>query len=55
MMEMFIMRDTTVFFACHNIAAIPRIGDTITSGNVKVKVKDVIWHIDHTTWVEVQV
>lgn len=54
-MEMLIMRNTTIFFVCHNVTAIPRIGDTITSGDVKVKVKDVIWHIDDTTWVEIQV
>ena len=55
MVEMLVMRDTTIFFVCHNTAAIPRIGDTIMSGDVKIKVKDVIWHIDHRTWVEVQV
>lgn len=54
-MEMFIMRDVTIFFACHNVTAVPRIGDTIHADGVKVKVRDVIWHIENKTWVEVQV
>lgn len=54
-MEILVMRGTTTFFVCHNSVAVPRIGDTIESSGVRVKVKDVIWHIEHRTWVEVQV
>lgn len=54
-MEMFIMRDTTIFIVTHSATAIPRIGDTIMSDGVKVKVKDVIWHIENRTWVEIQI
>ena len=54
-MEMIIMSGTMTFFVCHNVTEIPRIGDAITSSGVTVKVKDVIWHIDSTTWFEVQV
>ena len=55
MVEMLVMRDATVLFVCHNTAAIPRIGDIIQSGNVRIKVKDVVWHIENRTWVEIQV
>lgn len=54
-MEMFIMRGTTTIIICHNTLAVPRIGETIESNGVRVKVKDVIWHIDNRTWVEIQV
>lgn len=54
-MEILIMRDTTTFFVCHNMTSVPRIGDTIQSGDIRVKVRNVIWHIENRTWVEVQV
>ena len=54
-MEVLIMRGAHTFIVCHNATAIPRIGDTIAADGVKVKVKDVIWHMDRTTWVEIQV
>ena len=54
-MEILIMRGTTTIIICHNMLAVPRIGDTIETSGVKLKVKDVTWHINATTWVEVQV
>lgn len=54
-MDMLIMRGTQTFYVCHNSTAIPRIGDTIQADGIRVKVKDVIWHIDNKTWVEIQV
>ena len=54
-MEMLIMRDTKVYSICRNVTSVPRIGDTIQDGDVKVKVKDVIWHMDNQIWAEIQV
>lgn len=54
-MEMLIMRGATTIILCHNTLAVPRIGETIEASGVKLKIKDVIWHINTTTWVEVQV
>lgn len=54
-MEMFIMRDLKIYSVCRNVTTVPRIGDTIQDGDVKVKVRDVIWHIENQIWVEIQV
>jgi len=54
-MEMLIMRKDKVIIISRNVVAVPRIGDSIVSEGVKVKVLDVIWHLDHATWVEIQV
>ena len=54
-MEMLIMRDTKVYSICRNVTSVPRIGDTIQDGDVRVKVKDVIWHIENQIWVEIQI
>lgn len=55
MLEIFFMRGTQVLVVSRNISAIPRIGDFVAVDNVKVAVKEVIWHLDHSTWVEVQI
>lgn len=54
-MEMLIMRDTKVYSVYRNVITVPRIGDTIQDGDVRVKVKDVIWHIENQIWVEIQI
>lgn len=55
MLEIFFMRGTQVIGISRNISATPRMGDFIVVDGVKVAVKEVIWHLDHTTWVEVQI
>ena len=55
MIEMFFMRGNTTITISRNVTAIPRLGDFIVIGDVKVTVKEVVWHLDHTTWVEVQI
>lgn len=54
-MEVIIMRNTTQLAVGKNYMAVPRIGETLEMRGTKVKVKDVIWHIENTTWVEIQV
>ncbi len=55
MMEIFFMRGTQIIVITRNTSAIPRMGDFIAVDGVKVAVKEVIWHLDHETWVEVQI
>lgn len=55
MLEIVFVRGTQVIAVSRNISAIPRIGDFVAVDNVKVAVKEVIWHLDHSTWVEVQI
>ena len=55
-MEILIMRGDKLFAVTHFASAIPRNGDTMLMDGVKVKVKEVIWHVEETrTWVEVQI
>ena len=55
MLEVFFMKGTQTLVVSRNISAVPRMGDFIAVAGVKVAVKEVIWHLDHTTWVEVQI
>jgi hypothetical protein len=55
MIEMFFMRGTAVITISRNVTAVPRLGDFVVISGVKVAVKEVIWHLDHATWVEVQI
>lgn len=55
MLEIFYMRGTRIIGITHNTNAVPRVGDFVTTDDVKVAVKEVIWHLDHSTWVEVQI
>lgn len=55
MLEIFYMRGTQTISISRNANAVPRMGDFIAVDGVKVAVKEVIWHLDHATWVEVQI
>ena len=54
-MEMLFMRKDKVITISRNVFAVPHIGDSVVIDGIKVKVLDVIWHLDHSTWVEVQI
>lgn len=54
-MEMLIMRKDKVIIISRNVTAVPKIGDSIAAADAKVKVLDVIWHLDNNTWVEIQI
>lgn len=56
-MEVHIMNGITTLAIGYNYYSVPRIGDALNLNGYKVnvKVKDVIWHIDTKTWVEIQV
>ena len=54
-MELYFMRGSKLMAVTHNANAVPRVGDMIAGDNVKVQVKEVIWHLEHTTWVEIQI
>lgn len=55
MLEILFMRGTQTVVISRNASAAPRKGDFVVISDVKVVVKEVIWHLDHTTWVEVQI
>jgi hypothetical protein len=54
-MEMLFMRKDKVIIISRNVFAVPHIGDSVVIDGIKVKVLDVIWHLDHSTWVEIQI
>lgn len=54
-MELYFMRGSKLIAVTHNAIAVPRVGDMIAADNCKVPIKEVIWHLDNTTWVEIQV
>lgn len=54
-MEMLIMRGTHIFIVSSSTTAIPRVGDKIATDGVNITIKDVIWHMDNKTWVEIQI
>ena len=55
-MELFITYHGQTMSIIHNATLAPRKGDTIlaTTG-ISFNVKEVVWHIDNRTWVEIQV
>ena len=55
MLEVLFMRGTQTIVISRNVNAVPRVGDFIAVEGVKVVVKEVVWHLDHATWVEVQI
>ena len=55
MVDIFFMRGTQIIVITRNTSVIPRMGDFIEVDRIKVAVKEVIWHLDHETWVEVQI
>lgn len=55
MLDIIYMSGTKIIFTTLNATVVPRVGDFIAAGNVKVVVKEVIWHMDNKTWVEVQI
>ena len=55
MLEIFFMRGTQILAICRNISTVPSMGDVVAIGKDKGAVKEIIWHLDHETWVEVQI
>lgn len=55
MLEVLIMRGTQTIIISRNVSAVPRVGDSLVIEGIKVAVKEVIWHLDHSTWVEIQI
>jgi hypothetical protein len=54
-MDVLIMRGTDILIVSSNATAIPRVGDKIAANGVNITIKDVIWHLDNKTWVEIQI
>lgn len=53
-MDIFFMRGTKLLGKTNGVV-VPRVGDFIAAGDIKVVVKEVVWHLDNTIWVEIQV
>lgn len=49
------MNGSQIWARTQNATVVPRTGDLVVMNNIKVKVKEVIWHIENPAWVEVQI
>lgn len=55
MVEILYVQNGKLIVRSSGYSVVPRIGDKVKIDGCIVKVKDVVWHVDDITWVEVQI
>ena len=53
--NLFYMNGNEIWANTSNASAVPRVGDFVVMNGLKAVVKEVVWHLENQTWVEIQV
>ena len=54
-MDLIVTYGGRAILQCKNATSIPRKGDILMISSSELKVINVVWHMENTTWVEIQV